>query len=40
MSDKEALYEIVHMVDDFVNNAGGELPMNFIYVMPCLNNRK
>ena len=31
MSDKEALQEIVYMVNDYVNNAGGELPMNFIY---------
>ena len=31
MSDKEALDEIVYMVNDFVNNAEYELPMNFIY---------
>tara|TARA_A100001388_G_scaffold274620_1_gene258578 strand:+ start:201 stop:356 length:156 start_codon:yes stop_codon:yes gene_type:complete len=31
MSDKEALDEIVFMVNDFVNNAEYELPWNFIY---------
>ena len=31
MTDKEALDEIVYMVNDFVNNAEYELPYNFIY---------